>query len=227
MQTANIVMLVDGDSASGKGTVATHLANHFNLAYLDTGLIYRAVGLLCHRAGVAEGETTRAAAIAADFCAKGDLSILADPDIKTVEAGFYGTLYGGQNAEVRQQLFEFQIDFCRRNHTGKAGAVLDGRHLAFEIWPAAQVKFYITASPAVRAERRRLQLEKLGLPAHYTTILDDIDQRDTRNNTMLMKKLGLQSVVAPDAFYIDSTALSVAHVLEGAVNAANKRLGLQ
>ena len=224
MQTANIVMLVDGDSASGKGTVAAHLASRFNLAHLDTGLIYRAVGLLCHRAGVAETDTARAAAIAADFCAKGDLSILADPAIKTVEAGFYGTLYGGQNAEVRQQLFEFQIDFCRRSHAGKAGAVLDGRHLAFEIWPTAQVKFYITASAEARAERRRLQLEQLGLPADYMKILHDIDQRDTRNNTMLMQKLGLDSVVAPDAFYIDSTALSLEQVLDAAATAAAKRL---
>lgn len=224
--SSQFVVLVDGDTASGKGTVAAHLGQHFNLAYLDTGLVYRAAGLLCQRAGIAPEDTASAASAIRAWCAARDYSLLQDPHIRSVETGYLATIYAGQNPTVRAELFTMQQDFCRLSHAGKNGAVLDGRHLAFEIWPQAQVKFYITAAATERAKRREQQLIQQGLPATYLKVLEDVEQRDQRNNDMLMQKLGLNSVVAPDAIFIDTTHLSLVDTMALATAAVAKALAL-
>ncbi len=194
-----MIVAVDGPAAAGKGTLARRLADQLGLAYLDTGLLYRAVGLGMLRAGAEPGD--RAAAVeAARRLAAADLD---DPALRTDEAAEAASRVAAL-AEVRKVLLEFQRAFATRPPGGAGGAILDGRDIGTVVCPGAEVKLFVTASPEERARRRLKELREAGADIIYSDVLRDMQERDARDRDRDVAPL----VPADDAFVLDTTELN-------------------
>src|SRR5262249_29120443 len=166
---AFMIIAIDGPAASGKGTLGKRLAGHYGLRHLDTGLIYRAVAKALLDAGHSPEDRARAHAAAEAL----------DPsrfDQTALTAQAVGAAAGLVSAipEVRSVVLAFQRDFGRR----APGAVLDGRDIGTVIFPDADVKIFVTASPEVRARRRTAELEQAGGRIDEAEVLADIRRRD-------------------------------------------------
>lgn len=199
-----MIIAVDGPAASGKGTLAAGLARHYGLPHLDTGLLYRAVGLAVADLDGAPG--FEAAAIAA---ARSIDTGALDPDIlSTAEAGQLASKVA-VIGEVRAALFDFQRTFA----TQPGGAVLDGRDIGTRIAPEADVKLFIQADSKARMERRARQFEKRGLPVDRYALYHQIEQRDARD--MANPNGGFYP--AADAHLLDTTLLDIEAALRAAV----------
>ena len=195
---------IDGPAAAGKGTIARALAEAFGFAHLDTGLLYRAVGMI---AG-AGGDAVQAAR---------DLrpQDLARPDLRSAVAAERASKVAALPG-VRAALLDFQRAFARR----PGGAVLDGRDIGTVIYPEAEVKLYVTASPEVRAERRFRELQAAGARTDLAAVLADVRARDARDagrDTAPLKP-------APDALLLDTTELSIDAAVARAVAKTRKAL---
>ena len=167
-----LVIAVDGPAASGKGTIAAGLARDYGLPHLDTGLLYRAVGVLMARAGRDLSDEAAAAAQARSLTA----DLLADPGFRTRSAGEAASRVAIY-PQVREALLAFQRAFA-----GQAGgAILDGRDIGTVIAPDSAVKLYVTARPEVRAERRWKQLTAQGETVSLSDVAADIARRDARD----------------------------------------------
>ena len=189
------VIAVDGPAASGKGTVAQGLAEHFSLPYLDTGLLYRAVGVLARGA---DGEVSETAAERAARTL--DPAQLVDPALRTRSAGELASR-AAAFAGVRAALLDVQRAFAARPD----GAVLDGRDIGTVIAPDAPAKLFVTARPEVRAERRWKQLAGQGEAAAFDDILADIRLRDARDSGRAAAPLAM----AQDAVLLDTSDLAI------------------
>lgn len=185
------VIAVDGPAASGKGTLARKLAEHFGFHHLDTGLLYRAVGLQ-----VADRIDDQNAAIQA---ARGfNPSWLADPELRTDRVAQFASKVSAI-PEVRTALLEFQHRFAAT----PPGAVLDGRDIGTVICPEAPVKLFVTAQVEVRAARRLKELQQTGVETIYAAVLQDLIDRDARDS----KRAAAPLKVADGAFLLDTSAL--------------------
>jgi cytidylate kinase len=169
---SGFVIAVDGPAASGKGTIAEGLGRLYGLPVLDSGLLYRAVGVSLLREGGSLDDEAAAAAVAARLSATG----LDDPAFRTREAGEAASRVGAY-AGVRAALLDLQRAFAAQ----AGGAVIDGRDIGTVIAPEAPAKLYVTASDEVRARRRWLQLHEAGEAVTYDEILADIQRRDARD----------------------------------------------
>lgn len=187
---------IDGPAASGKGTIARALAAHYGFAHLDTGLLYRAVGAM--------GGDPIAAALA---LGPADLS---RPDLRSAEAGVTASIVAAI-PEVRAAL----IDFQRRFAAQEPGAILDGRDIGTAICPHAEVKLYVIADDRTRAQRRAAELD-----ADEDEILAQLRDRDTRDSTRASTPLR----PAPDAVFLDTTALSIDEAIARAVAEVEARM---
>jgi cytidylate kinase len=191
-----VIVAVDGPAASGKGTIAKAIARRYGLPHLDTGLLYRTVGLGVLRAG---GDPAREGdALAA--CAFEEVPA-ADPALRSEAAGRSASVVSAHPA-VRAALLQRQRDFAAR----PGGAVLDGRDIGTVIAPEAAAKLFVTARPEVRARRRFDELERLGLATSYDHVLADIRARDERDAGRAAAPL----VQARDAVLLDTSDLDVA-----------------
>lgn len=177
---------IDGPAAAGKGTISRAVSGHFGFAHLDTGALYRAVG-------VKGGDPVAAAQglTAAD---------LARDDLRTLEAGQAASRVAAIPA-VRAALFDFQQRFARR----EGGAVLDGRDIGTVICPAAEVKLFVTASAEVRARRRWLELGGAAAPKPFEAVLAEVIDRDARD----MNRADAPLKPAADAVLIDTSDLPI------------------
>lgn len=175
---------IDGPAAAGKGTISRAVAERFGFAHLDTGALYRAVG-------VKGGDPVTAAQTLTP-------ADLARDDLRTLEAGQAASRVA-LIPEVRAALLEFQRRFARR----EGGAVLDGRDIGTVICPEAEVKLYVTASPEVRARRRWLEVGGEAAPEPFATILAQVIERDARD----MGRADAPLRPARDAVVIDTSAL--------------------
>ena len=166
-----MIIAVDGPAASGKGTIAKALGRHYGLPVLDTGLLYRAVGLSVLKAG---GDPDHAVdALAA--CAFDD-SLLADPALRSEAVGSLASRVS-VHQRVRDALVQRQRDFA----TQPGGAILDGRDIATVIAPDADAKIFVTASVPVRAQRRYQDALAHGGQPDMDSLIADIQARDTRD----------------------------------------------
>ena len=166
------VIAVDGPAASGKGTIAHRLGQEYGYPVLDSGLLYRAVGVRVLAEGGDVGDEAVAAAVALTL----DPAELERPQVRTRAAGEAASRVAVHHG-VRVALREFQQSFAAQ----EPGAVIDGRDIGTVIAPDAQVKIFITASPEIRAERRWKQLAAQGEANGYEEVLADIRTRDARD----------------------------------------------
>ncbi|HEV2078804.1 MAG TPA: (d)CMP kinase [Allosphingosinicella sp.] len=204
-----MIIAVDGPAASGKGTIARALARHYRLPHLDTGLLYRAVGLnLLQTGGDPESEF---AAVRACDISQIDFD---DPELKSETVGGLASRISVYPL-VRQALLERQRSFACQ----PGGAVLDGRDIGTVIAPEAEAKLFVTASAEVRARRRLGELTRIGLNVHYEDVLADIHARDERDRTRLAAPLQK----APDAHLIDTSDLPIEAAVAEAVAAVERR----
>ncbi|GBR44214.1 (d)CMP kinase [Gluconobacter roseus] len=202
MTVRPLVIAVDGPAAAGKGTLAKALAAKLGLPYLDTGLLYRAVARRMVNAGL---DPAGDASAEAQALQQADL---ARTDLRVPEIDRGASLVAAQPA-VRAALLERQRVFA-----SETGAVVDGRDIGTVVFPDADVKFFITASPRTRALRRHHQVHG-GTPLEETALeaaIAEIVARDERDSSRETAPL----VQSPDAILIETDALSAAEVLEKA-----------
>jgi CMP/dCMP kinase len=200
-----MIIAVDGPAASGKGTLAQGLARHYGLQHLDTGLLYRAVGLAAKDAVDTPGFEARAIAAARTLDA-GHLT-----DIETLTSAETGVLASrvAVIAEVREAMRQYQRDFAHQ----PGGAVLDGRDIGTVVCPDADVKLFIEADSKARMERRARQFEAKGLPVDRYALYHQIEERDARDRAN--PNGGFWR--AADAHLLDTTRLDIEAALRAAV----------
>lgn len=205
-----MIIAVDGPTASGKGTISKQLAKYFALPFLDTGLLYRAVGWTVREQG---GDADDAAdALAA---CKFDASLLDDPDLRSEMVGGLASRVS-VHPEVRQALDQRQKDFAYR----PAGAVLDGRDIGTVIAPDADVKLFVTASSEARAVRRFEEMQRRGERVSFDDILADILRRDERDQNRATAPLK----PAADAVLLDTTNLTIDAAIQQAIALVNAKI---
>jgi CMP/dCMP kinase len=202
---SDFVIAVDGPAASGKGTIATMLGFAYGLPVLDSGLLYRAVGVAVLRAG----EDPDDAAVAARHARGLDLGGLDVSTLRTREAGEAASRVAVHPA-VREALRGFQRDFAAQ----PGGAVIDGRDIGTVIAPDAPAKLYVTASAAARAERRWLQLKATDPAVTQAEVLADITRRDAVDSGRADSPMRR----ADDAVLLDTTEMTI----EAAADAARR-----
>jgi cytidylate kinase len=202
-----LVIAVDGPSASGKGTLAKRLAEHFGLPHLDTGLLYRAVGWRALRTGEP----------VAEIAARLGPADLTDPNLRGDEAGQQASVVGAI-PEVRANLLKFQKEFSSQ----ASGAVLDGRDIGTVICPDAPVKLFVTASPEIRAERRYRELRARGVDTIKPRVLAEMAERDRRDS----ERAAAPTRAAPDAWLLDTSDMD-ADAAFGAAVAFIERKGFR
>ncbi len=209
---AKWIVAIDGPAAAGKGTLARRMAARLGLPYLDTGLLYRAVGRRVLNAGEDPGDreaAERAAlALRPEDMERTDLRVPAVDAAASTVADVPG---------VRAALLDFQ-----RRFGIERGAVLDGRDIGTVIFPNADLKLFVTASPEERARRRWLELRGRGLDADLAEVERDIRARDARDIARAASPL----VAAPDAVEIDTTNMDADAAFGMALRAAAARFGV-
>lgn len=202
-----MIIALDGPAASGKGTLARGLAQHYGFAHLDTGILYRGVAWLLLEAGIDPRDGARAADCAESFA----LYKIDGAPIRSREVGAAASIVAA-NGAVRAALYDFQRRFAFTPPGNASGAVLDGRDIGTVVCPEAPVKFFVIASPEVRAHRRWIELTEAGGNVSEAAILSDIRERDARD----AGRSDAPMTQAPDAELLDTTSMTI----EGAFAAA-------
>ncbi|MEN8335349.1 (d)CMP kinase [Acinetobacter pittii] len=220
------IITIDGPSGSGKGTLAAKLAAHYQYHLLDSGALYRLLGLSLHKHELLEKldsqldeciQYARQLDIKFETSTSGILVFLDGEDvsqtIRTERVGEYASKVAVV-LELRQALFERQRAFAQ-----SPGLVADGRDMATSIFPEANAKIYLTASAESRAERRVKQLQGMGLDAKINDILANIQARDKRD----MEREVAPLKPAKDAYIIDSSELTIDQVFKLMVDYVDSR----
>lgn len=207
-----IVIAVDGPVASGKGTLARHLAARTGLRHLDSGMIYRAAAALVLEAGDDAGNAQACRRAAERLVAAN----LERPGLRDQEIGSMASRIAAYR-DVRATLVEFQ----RRFGTTPPGAVIDGRDIGTVVFPDADVKFFVTAEIRARAERRHRELVTRGETIDFRSVFEEITERDRRDSERAWAPLRQ----ADDAVVIDTTALDAAAAADMALDIVRQRLG--
>ena len=213
---AHLVIAIDGPAASGKGTLARLLAEKYDMAYLDTGLLYRAAAMRAVRAGIAPDDHEAAGRTARELADHLNWIDLADPELRSAAAGQNASIYSAIPS-VRTALREIQRHFAatppaHMNGRPCRGVILDGRDIGTAICPDAPIKFYVMASAEERARRRVAELQARGFAADYDAILMDLKERDARDQNRASDPLR----PADDAQIIDTSHQSIDQVLAAA-----------
>jgi len=204
----SIVIAVDGTAASGKGTLAKQLAQHFGFAHLDSGSLYRltALALLDSRGDpTSESDAVKGARSI-------DLSRAGDPAIRTDVVGRAASQVAAIPA-VRKALFAFQRAFLEHPPGGSEGAVMDGRDIGTVICPLAAAKLFVDARPEVRAHRRFLELKSLGIDRDEAELLNELRARDHADRNRPVSPM----VPAADADLLDTSDLDIDAALAAAL----------
>ncbi len=223
----NISVAIDGPSGAGKSTLARAVADKYKFIYVDTGAIYRTVGLAAQYAKVDSKDT------------KGVIAILPDINIEMCydDEGVQRMLLGGKDVsadirtplssiyasdvsaipEVRAFLMDMQRDMAK-----KYSVIMDGRDIGTVVLPDADVKIFLTADAKARAQRRFVELEKKGIPTPYDEVLRDIEYRDAQDSSRAAAPLK----AADDAVVLDNTNLSFDESVEAACRIIEEKTNL-
>jgi CMP/dCMP kinase len=211
-----MIIAIDGPSGAGKSTLGKMLAKKLNLLYLDTGAMYRGVGLAVLEKGVSFDDTAKVVEIAR----KAKIELVGEPEnlqiflegrdvsneIRTNEVGQAASIVSGVS-EVRRTLVEHQRHL---GETAENGAVLDGRDIGTVVFPNADIKFFLTAKPEARAKRRYAEDLVNGRATSYEQTLAEINTRDERDVSREDSPL----MIAENAVVIDTSELDLSEVFE-------------
>lgn len=219
-----IKVAVDGPSGSGKSTLAKKIAGELGLVYVDTGALYRAVGLYAARAGVDPAVSSQVTALlpkiqlSLEYTEDGQRVVLNGEDvsaqIRTSQVAVYASKVSAIPA-VRKFLLEIQ-----KKMASEGNVVMDGRDIGTVIMPDADVKLFLEASPAQRAHRRYLELQAKGERVTEEEVLDAVLQRDRADSTREIAP----AVPAEDAIFIDNSQLDVEQTLSRALEIIREKL---
>lgn len=211
-----MIIAIDGPAAAGKGTLGRRLAEHYNLAFLDTGGLYRAVALKVLDAGGDQNDP-QAAEKAAKSLQPAELDT---PRLREDRVSKASSIVAAQ-PPVRAALLAFQRNFAHHPPPGFAGALLDGRDIGTVVCPDATVKLFVTASANARATRRFKELRETNSTIIFEKVLQDIEQRDARDRERQMAPLR----PADDALELDTTALDADAAFAKAADLIAQKLG--
>jgi len=217
-----LIIAIDGPSGAGKSTLGRMLARALKLLYIDTGSMYRAVALAVIDSSIKASDDIAVGSLAAHV----RIDLLGDPDslrvtlegrdvteqIRSEEATHMSSIVS-TIPEVRRAMV------ARQREMGKRGAVLNGRDIGTVVFPDADVKFFLTASPAERAHRRLDELDKQS--ARFQETLAEMTERDRRDSTRADSPLK----IAEDAIVIDSSGLSIQEVFERMMAVVREKAG--
>ena len=207
-----MIIAIDGPAASGKGTLAKRIAEHFGLPHLDTGLLYRAVAREVQKSGGSFDDPGGAAAAAHTL----DPASLDDTDLRSHVIGEAASMVA-RIPKVRTILRSFQQQFASQ----PGGSVLDGRDIGTVVCPQADVKIFVTARPEIRAERRYLERKARGEPVSLHEVLEDIRRRDARDADRADSPMR----PADDAFLLDTSNLDIEAAFNTAVGVILRKVG--
>ena len=191
-----MIIAIDGPAAAGKGTLSRRLAAEFFLAYLDTGLLYRAVAARVISLGLDPLDEKAVSGVARTI----SKIEAAEGELREEKVGLVASVIATQQ-EVRLALLKYQREFSKVPPGSTLGAILDGRDVGSVVLPDADVKIFVTASQEARAERRYRELLGRGVPSIRSRVLQEIRERDERDCRRKLSPL----VPAEDAFLLDTT----------------------
>ena len=226
MEKRYISIAVDGPSGAGKSSLAKAVAKRLGFVYVDTGAIYRTVGLAVREAGIASKDAAAVAALLPEvgidvgYAPDGSQQMLLNGRdvsglIRTPEISIFASDVSAQ-PEVRAFLLEMQRELARTHDV-----IMDGRDIGTVVLPRADVKIFLTASAEVRARRRCLELEEKGMPTPFEEVLRDIEYRDRQDSTRAAAPLKQ----AEDAVLLDNSSLSFEETVEAAADLILEKTG--
>ncbi len=206
-----MIITVDGPAAAGKGTLSLQLAKKYGLAYFDTGMVYRAVGLLMLLNDRDLGDVAKAEEEAGNLSFVKMMELSSNPEFRSSKGGQAASIVSSYPG-VRAKLLDMQKNFAKNpvfaDGSRANGVIYDGRDTGTVICPQADVKFFVTATPEVRAKRRYDEFVAKGMDAKYEDVLVDVkarDDRDTNRKDSPMKP-------ADDAIILDTTDMGIEDV---------------
>lgn len=202
-----MIIAIDGPAAAGKGTLARRVAEALGYAYLDTGSLYRATAKKVLDQQIDPDDEQGCTVVALNLTPT-DLTVAG---LRSEEVGQAASKVSAISG-VRSALLRFQRDFAANPPDGKTGAVLDGRDIGTVVCPDADIKFFVTASTEVRAERRFKELREAGEDVIYARVLEEMRERDERDTNRAVAPLK----PAEDATVIDTSGLDADQVFEQA-----------
>ena len=211
-----MIITVDGPAAAGKGTLSQKLADKYGLAYFDTGMVYRAVGLrmLLNNCDLNNVEVAEKEAENLTFVSMIELS--KNKDFRSAKGGEAASIVSSYPG-VRARLLDMQKNFAKNptfaDGTPAKGVIYDGRDTGTVICPNAKIKFFITASPEVRAKRRYDEFIAKGMDAQYEVVLSDVKKRDERD----ANRKDAPMKPADDAIILDTSDMGIDDVFNEAV----------
>ena len=210
-----MIITIDGPAAAGKGTLANRLASKYHLAYFDTGMVYRAVGIDLISNGFSTEDASKAEESAKSLTFSKMMALAKHPDFRSALGGQAASKVAAMPL-VRQALLKMQQDFALQpvfaDGSPANGVVYDGRDTGTVVCPAADIKLFITASPEVRAMRRHKEYLQKGLPSSYEDVLAQTKERDLRDSSRTSAPLK----PADDATIIDTSLLTADEVFDKA-----------
>ncbi|MBQ4067420.1 MAG: (d)CMP kinase [Clostridia bacterium] len=219
-----IRIAIDGPSGSGKSTLAKSLAKTLGLVYVDTGALYRTVGLYAKRNGVPLNEASKVtrllpeAQISICYTEAGQRVILCGEDvsdlIRTPEMSMYASAVSAVPA-VRSFLLEIQ-----KRMAAEGNVIMDGRDIGTVIMPDADVKLFVEASPRARARRRHAELMEKGDTSSFEEVLEDIIKRDANDKNRAVAP----AIPADDAIFVDNSDMSLEETHDHALNIIRAKL---
>ena len=195
-----MIVAIDGPAASGKGTIAKKLAEYFNLSYLDTGILYRAVALQLLTKGMNEKDSQSAEKVARQV----SIASIDHTGIRTQAVSDLASKIAAIPG-VRLELLDRQRRFAQNPDPGKDGAILDGRDIGTVVCPHADFKIFIMADLEIRAKRRWKELLQSDPTVIYCEVLEEMRSRDERDTNRKEAPL----VVTSDAMVIDTSNKSI------------------
>lgn len=208
-----MIITIDGPAAAGKGTLAQKLASRYKLAYFDTGMVYRAVGIDLITQGIALEDTAAAEESARGLTFAKMMLLAQDPDFRSATGGQAASKVSAL-PKVREALLKMQQDFALKpqfaDGTKAAGVVYDGRDTGTVVCPNAEFKFFVTATPEIRAMRRHKEYLQKGMASSYDDVLAQTKERDLRDTTRASAPLK----PADDAIIIDTSDMDIEEVFD-------------